>query len=436
MSWVTAMRVSKTFPPPSSLARPGPHDATRLNASLAVPRADVAAFTESRDTLPLGQKANKLAAQKMRSGMIDLIDDAEEDQAEDDEGREWEEAQIRRGEQRRVLTTDKTKQTYRPTPIPHASTLPSVGSVSSRLEAALAEAKAAHTMDSAALAHFAKERDELDAQEKELREEVDLAEEKRRWFGDFKVFIEEVADFLDVKYPALEKVEADNLAIQQERADIIARRRFADDADDVALFTGAAVTAAFPAPPAEADSDPDALAPRSAARSSRRAAREQRAASDEGAGTDDELDADEAADLAAAVAGLREGLAGLFSDVKADDFRDPNLGVRKKFEEWRAQFPEEYANAFGGLAMVGVWEFWARVEMGLWNPFEVSTFGSIQVRGDSVDGCVVDCRLSSSQNPQPASTRTSGTPTCRPLATQARARTTATQRWRTSPRRW
>jgi len=52
----------------------------------------------------------------MRSGMIDLIDDAEEYQAEDEEGREWEEAQIRRGEQRRIITTDQHKPTYRPTP--------------------------------------------------------------------------------------------------------------------------------------------------------------------------------------------------------------------------------------------------------------------------------------------------------------------------------
>ena len=54
-------------------------------------------------------------------------------------------------------------------------------------------------MDNAALSHFKKERQELDAQEVELREEVGKAEEKRRWFGDFKTFVEEVADFLDEK---------------------------------------------------------------------------------------------------------------------------------------------------------------------------------------------------------------------------------------------
>lgn len=48
--------------------------------------------------------------------MVDMIQDAQEDLEEDSEGREWEEAQIRRGEQRRVHTSDARKPAYRPTP--------------------------------------------------------------------------------------------------------------------------------------------------------------------------------------------------------------------------------------------------------------------------------------------------------------------------------
>lgn len=54
-------------------------------------------------------------------------------------------------------------------------------------------------MDSAALNHFTHERIELDSQEKELRTEVEKVGEKNRWFSDFKIFIEEVAAFLDEK---------------------------------------------------------------------------------------------------------------------------------------------------------------------------------------------------------------------------------------------
>lgn len=121
--------------------------------------------------------------------------------------------------------------------------------------------------------------------------------------------------------------------------------------------------------------------PRSVVRISRRADRDQRTANripapqlvvdDEGSWTDDDLGVSDSQDLASALTSLRESLLALFADVKADDFRDPDLGIRKRFEEWRSKFREEYANAFGGLALVGVWEFWARVEMALWNPFEV-----------------------------------------------------------------
>ena len=112
---------------------------------------------------------------------------------------------------------------------------------------------------------------------------------------------------------------------------------------------------------------PDEKAPRSEARLARRAARTARRppsipTEDEGSWTDDELDASTSADLSSALVELRQSLADLFSDVKADNFRDPNLGIRKRFEEWRQSYSEEYQNAFGGLALVGVWEFWGRVE--------------------------------------------------------------------------
>lgn len=261
------------------------------------------------------------------------------------------------------------------------------------------------------------------------------------------------------QYPALEKIEADNLAIQRERAGIVARRRYQDDADDAALLTGAAVPTTFPPPPRDERPTLDeavALAPRSSARAARRAAREERIVSDfsrltalcsaltkslacpaqsqsNGATTDDELDPTDATDLAAAVSDLRAQLAALFADVKAPDFRDPNLGIRRRFEDWRSRFGEEYGHAFGGLAMVGVWEFWARVEMGLWNPFEVSCHSCVPAKlQKKLTGPFL--RSSSSHPPRPAWTRTSGTRPSRRTGSP-RARTARTPRPRTRARR-
>lgn len=56
--------------------------------------------------------------------------------------------------------------------------------------------------------------------------------------------------------------------------------------------------------------------------------------------------------------------------MKAKDFLDPNLGLAKWFGEWRGKFGETYTGAWGGLGMVGAWEFWTRVEILAWDPLE------------------------------------------------------------------
>ncbi|GJN92794.1 hypothetical protein Rhopal_005832-T1 [Rhodotorula paludigena] len=367
---------------------------------------DLAAYTDSLSRLPLGKRANAAAARQLRAEMTDLIDDVEMDVHDDDaEMRDWEEAQIRRGgEQRRreregAQAGAKHKGPYRPAPIPQSSTLPSLAAVTARLSAALSTLGSSHTLDSSSLAHFEQERAELDKQEQELRAEVDKVERKSRWFEEFKEQVEDWGAFLDEKFPQLEKIEDEYLAIQRERYSIIAARRFADDSDDVALFTGAALPSTFrPLPPsdapASADEDlppapaesPEDLEPRSVLRTTRRAERERRRVErpqpassaypdlvdSAGYDTDATLAAGHVSDLSAALASLEAQLAALFADVKAADFRDPNLGIRARFEQWRERFAEEYEMTFAGLSLVQVWEFWARVEMASWNPFEIA----------------------------------------------------------------
>lgn len=61
----------------------------------------MADFTGANESVPLGKKANKEAAERMKSGMIDMIQEVADEDPEDEEQREWEDAQIRRGESRR-----------------------------------------------------------------------------------------------------------------------------------------------------------------------------------------------------------------------------------------------------------------------------------------------------------------------------------------------
>ncbi|BGP33773.1 hypothetical protein JCM10296v2_005577 [Rhodotorula toruloides] len=356
---------------------------------------DLAAYTGADTRLPLGKRANAAAAAQMRAEMGETIEDVEMDVRDDDEEmREWEEAQIRRaGGAREAEKADREnegrKGVYRPAPIPQTSTLPSLASTTSRLAAMLSTLTTSHQLDSSSLAHFGKERQDLDTQEKELREEVQKVEKKSRWFDEFKEEVEDWGAFLDEKFPQLEKLESEYLAIQRERFDIVSRRRYADDADDVALFTGASVSSVFrsansdaSAAPIETDEEEQDLQQRSHARNARRAEREARPSPAvtsaypdpiESAGylSDSALSPSQSTDLSAALSSLHESLTSLFSDVKAPSFRDPSLGILQRFEEWRAVWKEEYAMMFAGLSLSQVWEFWARVEMAGWNPFEI-----------------------------------------------------------------
>jgi len=159
------------------------------------------------------------------------------------------------------------------------------------------------------------------------------------------------------------------------------KRRTADDFDDLALTLGVAPPSADE--PEELDelgrSRPSEAGPHSGVRRARRTARESRrskrtqrtSGEDEGFSTDSTLAEGDAEDYFAAHQQLEKRVHGLLDDVKAEDFRDPEKGVAVKFGGWRKHYEEEYVNAFGGLAVVHAWEFWARGEMVGWEPLRV-----------------------------------------------------------------
>lgn len=43
--------------------------------------------------------------------------------------------------------------------------------------------------------------------------------------------------------------------------------------------------------------------------------------------------------------------------------------VKARFESWKTDFPEDYANAFGSLSLPAAFEFYVRCELVAWDPF-------------------------------------------------------------------
>ncbi|KDQ09945.1 hypothetical protein BOTBODRAFT_36752 [Botryobasidium botryosum FD-172 SS1] len=349
---------------------------------------DMAEYTGAKERIALGKKSRKEAERKRRAGIIELIDDVEED---DEETKEWEMAQIRRGGTVKEIAADELqeKRQYRPASIPAETPLPSLGAAISQLNAKLTNLTVSHASHTAALTTLGGERESLESKEKEMREMVEKTVAKKDWFSELRERIESVANFLDDKFPVLEKIEEDYIGILKERYQMISERRRSDNEDDLSLFLR--VPPALASEPEQVD-DLGRVVPsaqsstsNSAVRRSRRADRELRRSArasakplppsqalvrEEGYSTDSELPSSELRDFQLALSSLRERLVDMMADVRATEFKDPKSGIGTWFGEWREKWPESYVGAWGGLACIGAWEFWVRLETAGWNPFE------------------------------------------------------------------
>ena len=177
------------------------------------------------------------------------------------------------------------------------------------------------------------------------------------------------------QYPLLEKLEDEQESLLQERSDMIEKRRRADDEDDLStLFGPLSDSDHVQATPNEID---DAAPPplskreRRAARVARRQLRQQRRTTDEGEGysTDSSLPPSDATAYDDALKILDSKKKDILSDVKVKEFHSPE---KVRWNTWREKYSDSYVSAWGGLGMISVWEFWARLELVGWDCIEAS----------------------------------------------------------------
>ncbi|KAI0754740.1 GCFC-domain-containing protein [Daedaleopsis nitida] len=358
----------------------GPHPESRLvreEDELGDADDEFAEYTSAQDRVALGKKSRKREAQKKRAEMNEMIIDAEE---EDEETKEWEQEQLRRGGLRQQSAEPAPKPVYKPAPIPAVTPIPTMGAAIARLTQSMSELTTSHAQHSTALSKLGEEQRLLEEREKEMRELIAKAEDKRSWFSAFREWVESVATFLDEKYPLLERLEEEHISLLKERGDMIAQRRTAEDIDDLTLFLGTPPSLLAAADETDelgrvipSANSPTARANRNAAREARRIRRRassQRQVEEEGYSTDASLPSGDAEDYRIAMGKLLADGKDVMADVKANEFKDPDMGLAKWFGEWRTKFSDIYTGAWGGLGMIGAWEFWVRLEMLGWNPLE------------------------------------------------------------------
>jgi GC-rich sequence DNA-binding factor len=135
----------------------------------------------------------------------------------DEETQEWEHAQFKRSGLRSddSFSTPVATPVYKATPstqlyhlyracsdpklVPPPTEVPGLESSITRIAQTLVSMTASHTQNTALVSALSVENDQLDGRETELREIIARTEEKRRWFADFRDWLENVATFLDEK---------------------------------------------------------------------------------------------------------------------------------------------------------------------------------------------------------------------------------------------
>ncbi|CUA73263.1 Pre-B-cell leukemia transcription factor-interacting protein 1 [Rhizoctonia solani] len=352
----------------------GPHPESRLQREdddLGEGDDDDAEYTGAQERIALGKKGRKEAERARKAGMLEMIEDVEDDE----ETRAWEMAQIQRGGSNNRNEVVEQKPVYKPHPIPVQTPVPTLDPAVSRLTQALTKLTTSHAANTKSLTSLGDERSSLEGQEVRLRELVTEAEDKRAWFSGFKEWMDSLADFLDEKFPKIEKIEDEFISLLTERADMISKRRLDDMSDDLSLFLGAPLTGEeMEAVDELGRAIPSSTAPQSPVRKTRREARQFRRSNrptdddQEGYSTDGSLGSSDAQDLTDAISKCRSKASSVFSDVTAEEFRDPRKGVAKWFGEWRARWGDSYTGAWGGLGVVGAWEMWVRLEVLVWDP--------------------------------------------------------------------
>lgn len=273
--------------------------------------------------------------------------------------------------------------------VPAATNIPTLSSAVDRLALQLSQLTTSHATNTSTMNSLSVERDDVGRRETEMRDMVVRAEEKRAWFSSFDDWIEGVAGFLDEKvcllhsiegpiyknihqYPLLEKLEDEFISLLQERHEIVRKRRFEDDKDDLSLFFG---TSPASQPREEKDeygrsmpSETELKAQRRMERIARRQLRKSQRDADEGFSTDSELPPPDESAYLEALDALEARRKDVLSDVKAKEFLDPSKGM---WNTWREKYMDSYVGAWGGLGVVSVWEFWARLECVGWDCVKV-----------------------------------------------------------------
>ncbi|KAF9126750.1 hypothetical protein BGW39_006375 [Mortierella sp. 14UC] len=339
------------------------------------------------DKLALGQRAQRQAEKNRRAARKEMIDDIDVDEDDEEETREWEMQQIRNAG---VINRDagKKKATV---PVHKTVAMPNIAEVKKRLQDRLNGLKNQLSEHQAQLKQVHLEEAEIKIRTVESRESMAKASARYTFFQELRSYCRTLASFFEEKYPELEAIESEFRKMLSERTLLVLERRRLDLRDDLVEFANVVddENRSKVKQPIAQEVDEfgrsigvDPLAAqkrRKAERERRRAQRKRPQTADgkeietyDGLSTDDELGSGDARELGDAVMELEDRRLNLFKEV-GPEFSSLEA-VKRHFQAWKSQYPNDYNKAYGGLLLPLVFDLFVRQETCLWNPIPVTAY--------------------------------------------------------------
>ncbi|CAG8525778.1 2510_t:CDS:10 [Paraglomus brasilianum] len=292
--------------------------------------ADFEKYVSER--LPLGKKAMKEEEQQRKAGIEEAVQEFEYQGEEDEEVLQWEMEAIKKGGNVSKIKTPKKSQDtqlYIPAPIPAITPIPNIADSIARLSQQMDDFQDVHKNQQSELIQIQKDLQNLKSSREELASQIETAKRSYNYYQEMKTFVENLAEFLDVKLPYLEELENKFHNLLMDRLQSLAKIQTDGESFDSAMECKGSTFQ-----------------------------------------TNDILQK-----FKHVVGEIEVSKQKLFDDV-SDDFRSLD-NVMSKFDVWRREFEEDYGNAYGDLSLTGVFELYVRYELISWDPFDQTTVDPI-----------------------------------------------------------
>ncbi|KAJ3018332.1 GC-rich sequence DNA-binding factor [Thoreauomyces humboldtii] len=293
------------------------------------------------DRLTFGSAAVKEEEERRHKEFEGNLVEAQGSIIVDEEVDRWEREKISKGKKHAPLNTAVAPKTPAPvaTKIPIVVSILPITDVCSRLNAALEDLQISHQLHTSQLTHLKEELDRSVASSQGLESDLKSSADRYDYFNDLRVYVGDLAEFLDVKFPEMENLEAQQHTVLASRDKAAALQRQTAMDYWYATFMG------WAPPPKEVPAGP--------------------AMNPDLSGHDQAHEGMTDSEIVEVQANIADGHQHLFDGV-ANDFR--SLGViKQRFETWRAKFPKEYDEAYGALSIPGIFELFIRHELLEWD---------------------------------------------------------------------